>query len=156
MNKPIPDAAHIIAMTRQGASQRKIAESIGVDRSTVSQRQKRLGVAPTGAAFNPKRKIEWTAAVDKLWHGNLSMQGVAKALGVARSTLAKAAARKGYKQGDRKWVDPLAGLTPEQREDVSAYRRARYTIPEAIAAATAASAPKVKIRSATQQQEARA
>ncbi len=159
MRKQIPDAAHIIAMTRQGATQKQIADATGISVNGIRRRQRKLGVRAASDRPRPRSSIvTWTPEVQALWEGDLSQKQVAERLGIGTPTLQAAARRAGqYPRPNREpRVDPLAGLTPDQRADVKALQKARYSQKEAIAKVTA---PKVKMRAMpvnTQQQGASA
>ena len=126
-------------------------------RAIVTQGLKRRDVV--NRAKNPF-VFEWSPKVQADWEGPRSLKWIADRHGVDPGTIRRAAIRAGQyprpkrakavSASPKRSVKPIDALTPAQLEDVSALRKAGFTLKEAIAKVTA---PKAKIRFATSKGE---
>ena len=151
----------ISRMTNAGACRPEIAEHLGMTIHQVRYRQIRLGVMPDYRGSRVRHQgMAWSKKVQTMWDSDMSLSAIARTLGVTRNVVICAATRKGLwprnkvKAAPRRpKSSPTDALTPDQFADVQVYRRAGYTLKDAIAKVTA---PKTKIRFAAPVQPRRA
>lgn len=101
-NRPCTQAADAVLarLWAEGASSRQIAREIGVNKSVVLDRAKRLGLPSRAHKSNAQiSRSRWTPAQDEklrdLWAGPMHRSGIARILGVGLSTLDARARRLG-------------------------------------------------------------